>query len=66
MGKRKNVSVNGFSYKVDVGSDSLPLFTDDQQVLDSVSIWIHKEPFIQEKRALAYLDSRGRPGVEEC
>lgn len=30
-----------------------------------VSIWIHKEPFIQEKRALSCLDSHGRPWVEE-
>lgn len=65
MGKHKNVPINCFSYKVDVRSDSLPLFTDGQQILDSISVWIHKEPFIREKRALAYLDSHGRPLVEE-
>lgn len=50
MGKhKKNVPINCFSYRVDVGSDSLPLFTDGQQVLGSVSIWIHKEPFIRKE-----------------
>lgn len=49
-----------------MGSDSLPLFTICQWVLDSVFISIHKEPFIREERALAYLDSHGRPWVEEA
>lgn len=65
MGKHKNVPANCFSYKADVGSDSLPLFTICQQVLDSVFIWIHKELFIREERALAYLNSYGRTWVEE-
>lgn len=65
MGKHKNIPVNCFSYKADVGSDSLALFTICQQVLDSVFVWIHKEPFIREERVLAYLDSHGRPWVEE-
>jgi len=47
--------VNCFSYKADVGSDSLSLFTICQRVLGSVLIWIHKEPYIREERALAHL-----------
>lgn len=34
-----------------MGSDGLPLFTDGQQVLDSISIWIHKKNFYSRKES---------------